>query len=131
MVARYFVSWKRRGCWLVIFLPEAEEDLEDLGSATRKRCLAKIEWLASHPEVLGKKPLRHLPIALKGLNSYPVYREAHLALAQLFRETGRLTDAEAEYRKLLKIDSEDVQAHLSLGLLFEEQELYKQALKEY
>lgn len=55
-----------------IFLPEAEEDLADLDSAIRKRCLTKIEWLASHPEVLGKKPLQALPIALKGLNSYTV-----------------------------------------------------------
>jgi len=56
----------------LIFLPESEEDLGDLDSAIRKRCLAKIEWLAFHPEVLGKKPLQHLPIALKGLNSYPM-----------------------------------------------------------
>lgn len=56
----------------IIILPEAEEDLEDLDSDIRKRCLAKIEWLASHPELLGKKPLQQLPLALKGLNSYPV-----------------------------------------------------------
>ena len=56
----------------VIFLPEAEEDLEKLDSSVRKRCLAKIEWLSSHPELLGKKPLQNLPPALKGLNSYKV-----------------------------------------------------------
>jgi mRNA-degrading endonuclease RelE of RelBE toxin-antitoxin system len=56
----------------VVVLPEAEEDLEALDSSVRKRCLAKIEWLASHPEVLGKKPLHNLPLELRGLQSYPV-----------------------------------------------------------
>ena len=56
----------------VIFLPEAEEDLGNLDPSISKRCLAKIEWLSLHPEVLGKKPLRNLPPALKGLNSYTV-----------------------------------------------------------
>ena len=54
----------------VVVLPEAEEDLEALDPSTRQRALSKIEWLASHPEVLGKKPLQHLPLALKGLQSY-------------------------------------------------------------
>lgn len=56
----------------VIILPEAEEDLEVLDPPIRHRCLLKIEWLASHPEVLGKKPLRNLPVALQGLQSYTV-----------------------------------------------------------
>lgn len=56
----------------VIFLPEAEEDLEKLDPSIANRCLTKIEWLASHPEILGKKPLHGLPAALKGLNSYHV-----------------------------------------------------------
>jgi mRNA-degrading endonuclease RelE of RelBE toxin-antitoxin system len=56
----------------VVVLPEAEEDLETLDSSIRNRCLAKIEWLAVHPEVLGKKPLRNLPPQLGGLQSYPV-----------------------------------------------------------
>ncbi len=54
----------------VIFLPEAEEDLEKLDPPIRKRCLLKIAWLSSHPEMLGKKPLQNLPIDLKGLNSF-------------------------------------------------------------
>jgi mRNA-degrading endonuclease RelE of RelBE toxin-antitoxin system len=56
----------------VVVLPEAEEDLEALDPPVRQRCLTKIEWLASHPEVLGKKPLQHVPSALRGLQSYPV-----------------------------------------------------------
>ena len=56
----------------VVVLPEAEKDLEALDASIRQRCLSKIEWLASHPEVLGKKPLHHLPLALKGLQSYPL-----------------------------------------------------------
>ncbi len=56
----------------VIFLPEAEEDLEKLDSSIRKRCLAKIEWLSYHPELLGKKPLQNLPLALKNLNGYSI-----------------------------------------------------------
>jgi len=56
----------------VIFLPEAEEDLESLDRPIRKRCLTKVEWLSLHPEVLGKRPLQNLPPALEGLNSYPV-----------------------------------------------------------
>lgn len=56
----------------VIILPEAEEDLEKLDHPVRKRCLSKISWLRSHPEVLGKKPLQGMPLTLKGLNSYPV-----------------------------------------------------------
>lgn len=56
----------------VTILPDAEEDLADLDPGIRKRCLTKIEWLSAHPEVLGKKPLQDLPVALKGLNSYRV-----------------------------------------------------------
>ena len=54
----------------VVVLPEAEEDLETLDPPIRNRCLSKIEWLASHPDVLGKKPLQHMPAALHGLQSY-------------------------------------------------------------
>ncbi len=56
----------------VAVLPEAEEDLEALDPPIRNRCLAKIEWLAAHPEVLGKKPLHNVPVALRGLQSYTV-----------------------------------------------------------
>ena len=42
----------------VIILPEAEEDLEKLDSSVRKRCITKIEWLSSHPKVLGKNHFR-------------------------------------------------------------------------
>ena len=56
----------------VVVLPEAEEDLEELDPSIRQRALSKIEWLSLHPEVLGKKPLHHLPLALKGLQSYPI-----------------------------------------------------------
>lgn len=56
----------------VLILPEAEEDLAGLDTPIRSRCFAKIEWLAAHPEVLGRKPLRYLPVALQGLNSYTV-----------------------------------------------------------
>lgn len=56
----------------IIFIPEAEEDLEDLDSSVRKRCLTKVEWLSLHPEVLAKKPVQNLPSGLRGLNSYPV-----------------------------------------------------------
>jgi addiction module RelE/StbE family toxin len=56
----------------VVILPEAEEDLESLDPSIRRRCLTKIEWLSSHPEVLRKKPLQSLPPALKGFNSYTV-----------------------------------------------------------
>lgn len=56
----------------VVVLPEAEEDLEALDPPVRHRCLAKLTWLAAHPDVLGKKPLRHLPATLQGLQSYPV-----------------------------------------------------------
>lgn len=60
------------GPYEVIILPEAEEDIEALDPPIRRRCLAKIQWLAVHPEVLGKKHLHHLPSALHGLQSYPV-----------------------------------------------------------
>jgi mRNA-degrading endonuclease RelE of RelBE toxin-antitoxin system len=56
----------------VIFLPEAEDDIENLDPSVRKRCLQKIEWLSSHTDALGKKPLQNLPLALKGLNSYTI-----------------------------------------------------------
>lgn len=56
----------------VVILPEAEDDLAQRDPPIRTRCLAKIDWLACHPDVLGKKPLRHLPPALHGLQSYPV-----------------------------------------------------------
>ena len=60
------------GPYKVTFLPESEEDLENLDPPIRRRCLTKIEWFSFHPEVLGKKPLQNLPPALRGLNSYPV-----------------------------------------------------------
>ncbi|MBI4669653.1 MAG: type II toxin-antitoxin system RelE/ParE family toxin [Elusimicrobia bacterium] len=56
----------------IIILPEAEEDLEKLDSSIRRRCLDKMEWLARNPEAAGRKPLRHLPADLRGLNSYTV-----------------------------------------------------------
>ncbi len=59
-------------CHQVVVLPEAEEDLDALDPSVRQRALSKIDWLASHPEVLGKKPLQHMPPALKGLQSYPL-----------------------------------------------------------
>ena len=54
----------------IIILPEAEEDLDRLDPPVGRRCLEKIQWLSSHPELLGKKPLHNLPHDLKGLNSY-------------------------------------------------------------
>ena len=58
--------------FVVVFLPESEEDLEKLDTTIRTRCLKKIEWLSHHPELLGDKPLKTLPHDLKGLCSYPV-----------------------------------------------------------
>ena len=57
------------GPYQIIVLPEAEEDLAALDPSIRHRCLAKLAWLAAHPERLGQKPLRHLPPALHGLQS--------------------------------------------------------------
>lgn len=55
-----------------VILPEAEEDLRRLDPPVQARCLKKIEWLAEHPETLGKKPLQGLPPDLGRLCSYTV-----------------------------------------------------------
>jgi len=47
------------------------------------------------------------------------------------QQSGNLVEAESEYRKLLEADSENIPAHLALGLLFEEQGLVNKALQEY
>jgi mRNA-degrading endonuclease RelE of RelBE toxin-antitoxin system len=49
--------------------PEFDQDLSSLDRALARRVIAKVEWLAEHPEAL-RFPLRRLPKDLKGLHKY-------------------------------------------------------------
>lgn len=51
--------------------PEFERDLARLDEQTRDRILAKVEWLAEHPEALPAS-MKHLPRDLVGLRKYRV-----------------------------------------------------------
>lgn len=68
--------------------PEFDEDLRNLDHAVARRVIAKVEWLAEHPEAL-RSPLRHLPDDLKGLHKYRV--GDHRILLWLDREAEVLT----------------------------------------
>lgn len=68
--------------------PEFDEDLRNLDHAVARRVIAKVEWLAEHPEAL-RFPLRHLPDDLKGLHKYRV--GDHRILLWVDREAEVLT----------------------------------------
>jgi mRNA-degrading endonuclease RelE of RelBE toxin-antitoxin system len=51
--------------------PEFERDLARLDQQARGRILAKVEWLAEHPEAI-PIPMKHLPRDLVGLRKYRV-----------------------------------------------------------
>lgn len=65
------------------------------------------------------------------IGAAPFLREPYNSLGTLYAEMGRGDEAEKMFRKALWVDATFANAHLNLGLLFEEKGLFEDARQEY
>jgi tetratricopeptide (TPR) repeat protein len=49
-----------------------------------------------------------------------LYERAHLALGNQYYDNGQLEEARAEYQKVLEFDDRNVDAHLNLGIMYDD-----------
>lgn len=65
------------------------------------------------------------------VNEYPQYSGPLLNLALVYRKTGRTADAEAAYRKAIKVNPDNLDAYNELAILLREQGRFKEAETQY
>jgi tetratricopeptide (TPR) repeat protein len=93
--------------------------------------LAEIYWSQGKTYRDEKKYPEALDKFKKLLDIDPSHFEAQLNLAQILRGQGKTDEAVREYEKAIRLKKEDPRAYKDLGLIYEERQDAKNALKYY